>query len=222
MTSLTSFYIFGISIFAFTAITSSYIPFFAGCITFRKHTSELRLLFYFIIIGLIVDLILLYIYYNEKSNLWMFHIFTLIEFLFLNFIFYIWHQNKIMKLGIRWSIIFFVLFWIVSKFSLENFSDFDDITSSFSSLLLTGSAMGTLFFLVRETEHNLLEDPIFWISLAVLVSYTAAFFILSLSNSFDNWNYHNILSIIGNLLYTGGFLSIILHKSSGHSLLEPQ
>lgn len=217
--------VFGIKLIIFLSFATGYIPFLSGLILYRRLTKELRWLLYFITVGLIVDLVLLYLYVHRIHNLWLIHSFTLIEILFLGYIFYSWHVNSKIKMGISWTIYIYTVLWIVSKFFLEKFNSFDNFTASLSSILLTIMALLTLYCLthnIEKFENNLFQVPIFWISISVLVSYTAAIFILFLSNRLPNWDFHNALSIMGNLIYTGGFLSVIRPKLSGQSSLEPQ
>lgn len=187
----------------------------AGWVTFRKLTKALRLLFYLICVTLFLNILSYVVGLHWHSNIWIFHLSTLVEYSFLAYLFSYWQDQSWARKTLRFSVPGFAVIWIISKIWLENWSQIDNYTSSLSNALLIGISAYTFLRLVLESKIPIVTDPRFWVCSAVLVYYagtllTFAFsrILLGISSQVNVpiWIIHNLMAIIAYLLYTRGFL----------------
>ncbi len=195
---------------------SGLVPLIAGICAYRRSSTEMRILTIFLVFVLLIEILGFSLFYNNFDNSWLFHIFTLIEYSFLVFIFSNWQINTILKHILRLSILFFTLVWISAKLLFENFNSMDNYTASLESILLIAISVLTLYSLTKENEKPLFIDSRFWICGAVLIYFSGNFMTFAFSNIIGSLladkiilpPIHSILNIIANLCYAGGFLCI--------------
>ena len=187
-----------------------------GIYMYKNLSRIMRILLYFTIISLFLNISIYYVGFYWKNNLWIFHISTLIEFSFLAYIFSCWQEKTIIRKIFRAGIFGFAVIWIISKIFFEDFSAVDNYTSSISNAVLTGMSAFTLITSAQDGSKPILSDPRFWVSSGVLIYYAGTFFTLALSNALPQlaisdasamWAIHNIMAIISYLFYMRGFLS---------------
>ncbi|MBD3289530.1 hypothetical protein GF337_12065 [candidate division KSB1 bacterium] len=188
------------------SMISNFIPLIVGLKLYRNLDRNLKVLLCFISIKILTDAIVSVVALHQLNNMWLFHIYTLIEYTFLTFILSNWQQVRFSKDILRISILLFALIWVISKFTFENFAVFDKYTSAFSSTLLTGFSLLTLFHIMKDNLGGILHDHRFWVSFAILLYSAGNFFTFALATLFL-WSPHNIIHFLSNLCYTGGFLS---------------
>jgi len=192
---------------AYLALFLYIILLIIGLIRFKSLSKELKLFLFFIIFIILTDLTLFFLAAKRINNLWLIHFYTLFEFIILSFLFSYWQKTKYVIYGLRFSIFIFALIWIVAKIVLENFSRFDNFTASFSSIILMCFAIITLINLIKEPTFNILREPKFWVSSGILIYFGGNFFSFALSTVITVWSLHDVINIIANLFYAGGFLS---------------
>lgn len=188
-----------------------------GIYVYKSLSMIMRLLLYFIIISLIMNILNYYVGLYWKNNIWIFHISTLIEFIFLAYIFSYWQKMPIIRKIFRVSIIGFAVIWVLSKIWIEDFSTADTYTSSIANAILTGMSSYTLISIIQDSSKPIFFDSRFWVSSSVLIYYTGTLFTVALSNALQNiaitdaaamWVIHNIMAIISYFFIMGGFISL--------------
>ncbi len=193
-------------IYDYFSIISSYIPFITGIIFFRALDKNLKILFIFIIVKILTDATATILALHQLNNMWVFHIYTLLEYFFLTYILANWQQVKLSKIILLTSIFVFAMIWIISKFTIEKFLLFDNYTSALCSTLLTGLSLLTLFQIMQDNLTGIFHDHRFWVSFAILMYSAGNFFTFALATIYL-WSPHNMINILSNLCYAGGFLS---------------
>jgi hypothetical protein len=182
------------------------VPFAVGVFALRRLQTGTRVLLgYFLLLGL-VEAIGLYLALNKISNLWLFHVFTPLEYGFLTLVFSCWQKKPLLRLLLRLSIPLFALICLLNKLYLEDVSRFDNFTATLESAALILISVYTLFDLYRETASALFRDPRFWIAVAVLVYFSGNLPVFAFANIITLWSMHHFLNITSNILFTGGFL----------------
>ncbi len=213
------------SYFDYFAIFSCIIPFIVGLYLYFKLNTAMKFLFLLLCVGLIVDAIgyYLYSYTKFRNTLWLFHLYTLMEYSLLILIFSFMQKNIKLKRVFRLSIPVFFVIWIGAKLFFEDFSQRDNYTSSLECLLLVAAAFSTLYALGKYHFDNIFRDPRFWVSSAVLIYFSGNLLAFALSNTSVNWSFHHsLMSIISNLFYTGGFLCLRPRRNYGGLLSSAQ
>ena len=188
-------------------VTSYIILFIIGAYRLRQLSREMKILLCLIGIALSTDFVLLYLATHHINNLWLMHFYTLLEFSLFMLIFSSWQKNKFSQKLLRLIILIYIPIWFSAKFLLEDFSSFDNFTSSLSGTLLTGIAIYTLLILKKEVDCNILIEKRFWVSTGVLFYFAGNLFIFALGSTIAVWSLHNIINICANICYAGGFLS---------------
>jgi len=202
---------------------SSIIPLIAGIVVYRCLTKPLKILLILFVVGAVVELIGYYFLIKQTQSVWVFHVYTLLEFSLLVLVFSYWQKGRIRK-WLRFSIGVFFLMWLAAKFSIEGVDEWDSYTGTFEGVFLIAVSAGTFFNLIGENLESLLYDSRFWVASAVLIYFSGTLLTFALSNTiagsadynlFKLTLFHPILNIISNLCYAGGFLCKSPRLTSG-------
>ena len=192
---------------AHLAALSQIAPVIAGFFSYYSCTKEMRILFLYLIISILVDIVSLLLALADINNMVLFHVYTLLEYSFLIIVFSCWQKNNALAKALRISIPVFVLISMGAKIFLEDPLRYDNFSSSFESSILATVSAYTLLKLVGENLESLFTMPRFWVSLAVLIYFTGNLFTFALGSVIFTWTVQHTLGIIANLCYAGGFLS---------------
>jgi len=140
-------------------------------------------------------------------NVFLFHLYTPIEFAFVVFIFVYFFKGKLTSLG-YFGIILFFLFCIVNVIFFESLNDFNSIPRGFEGLIVICLSIYFFFrlFIADEFIH-LMKYPYFWLFSGWLLYFSGTFFlfIYSSKNAMGiNFTYliiHSVLNIFLNIVY---------------------
>ncbi len=166
----------------------------------------LKILVVFIGVSFLIDVLLYPIQSIWGNNLWLFHLFTLFEFIIFMHVFSNWQKPKL-ALFLKRSVYLFLLIWLGSKIWLEDFYNMDNYTSSLASLVISMVSLYTMVTLIMESlKVSIYNDAKFWVSTGVLIYYGGNIFTFALSSIFVFWPIHNIIQLISLFCYSKGFL----------------
>lgn len=179
-----------------------------GWYYFEKLSRELKVLLALLSLALVISLLLTPIGRIWGNNLFLFHFYTLIEYSLLAFLFSYWQTRKSVSRVMRISILVFTLIWVLFKFSIEGFSSMNNYSQSLANLLLSGMASYTLLSLLSEKVDSIYSEPKFWVSSAVLIYHAGNLFLYAFPAGIAIWSIHNLINIISNVFYVGGFLCL--------------
>jgi len=186
---------------------SSLLPFIAALFCFRWLNRDLKIFFVLFVVAVSVDLSTLYIrIFTNEINVWLFHIYTLIEFTILITLFIRWQSNRLVKKVMTANLPFFVIVWILCKIHLESWTQLDNFTVSIESVLLIGASTITLYQLNSENNVISFTDYRFLISTGVLIYFGCNLFIFGVGNLIDVWPIHSAINILCNILYFAVFI----------------
>jgi len=195
----------------YLALVSALIPFIIGLILYKNLSTVMKFVLLLFGVGLIIDALGYYLYFFTQfsSNIWLYHIYTLLECGLLLFVFSHWQKNIKLERIFHLSIPGFAVLWIGAKFFFEDFNQPDNYTASLECLLLVGVSFRTLYVVNKEQVKTIFQEPRLWISAAVLIYFSANLVTFALGNIIVNWGFHHAtVNIIANLLYAGGFLCL--------------
>lgn len=140
------------------------------------------------------------------------HFYTLLEFIVIVYVLSQW-QNKIKpKTLLLLTYIPFFIIWLIAKIFIENTTNFDNISSSLSSAIITVISAYTLLGLVKDWSKPT-ENAVFLIVSGFLIYFSGNLVLFALSSTVitSSWVIHNGLAIVTDLFYAGGFLALRHH-----------
>lgn len=190
---------------------SGFMPFLGGLFKIKHLKKDTKILFAFFTVALITEIIVKILAYNKINNLWLFHVFTIVEYSFWVVVFSFWQREHKAKKILRASVFIFCMIWLLNLiFHIEHFNDYNNVSRSIESILLTAIALFTLYNCYLESEVVIYKNYIFYFSIGVLLYFSGNFMFFSLGksivNGLDLGIIHSTLNITANLCYLGGFL----------------
>ncbi len=184
-----------------------FIPFIAGLMRINRLDKSLKVIFYLVCVAFISNLLMIYFGLVYKDNVWIGHIYTILEFFFIIIFYYKLFERDVFKKIITILIAVFVIIVAFNKIYLESFHKIDNYTLTISSILLL---ITTSMFLVDFLSRNLIiniKDYRFILTVGFMIYFGGDLFIFALSNDVIGiWIVHNLISNLLMLLYTLVFL----------------
>jgi hypothetical protein len=189
------------------------IPLFIFIFNYKFAKKELRVLFYYLIISGLINLIAIVIRRYHVSNLPLLHLYTLIEGIFLLSYFRIIFNDPIVKKVLLVLIILFPIVCILNFTFLQSIYTFNTYTRPLEAILITFFCM--LYLYKGGFTENWINKPVNWINMGILIYFPAACIIFILSNYLITslnktlntmvWNIHAVLILLMYLFWAKGF-----------------
>ncbi len=204
----------GYKILIYLYVTLHTLPVLFGLWSFKRLDAFLRLFLYYLFISLASDL---YAILNRGSETWLFHFYTLFEFTYLTLLLAtVLESRKAFRYTLL-GIVIFAAIWLSSKFTIEPFDKVDSYTSSLSFVTLAVYALFVIYKLVLHPKGWIIYDARFWVSGGILLYGFTTIFTFPLFEYFFmlSWSFHTVSSILANLFYLGGFLSVRRNFTGG-------
>lgn len=199
------------------AFFSGFLVVLAGAYNFRRLNREMRILFSYFVISIVVSSVQYVFAISGKNNLWTMHIFTPVQLIFLITVFIAWQRNASIKRFMQGSVVLFLVVWLLSILLLEQIQQFNWFTRPLQSFILIVASGVTFFQVQREELPSILRDPRFWVSAATLLYFCGVIVLFALSNkllavSIDTlrlaWPVQAFVAIMTNILYGMGFMCL--------------
>jgi hypothetical protein len=200
---------------AYVNLTSFLLPPAAGLSRRRALTRPMRLLTLFVVYTLVNEYAMFALALNSVNNLWMLHVYTLVELLFLAAIFLAYPGMRKFRTPVIVATAAYALYWIVSKAVLESFDGFDKYSAPPANILMILVALLALYVASQSLAEEIWRTSFFWFSAAVLVKFVGDFTLfvfadwISALRTLDVltvWSIHWIMSTIVNILYSVALL----------------
>lgn len=195
-------------VFYFFQLASTFsvvLPLSIGLWKLSKMDRKVKGFIFFLVLGLVTDLAGWYLYLSKDgtSNLYVRHIYDLIESVFL-FWFLSWvSPSQLVNKFFMWSIAILIPFWALRFLYL-------DAMGVYMSAVQVFVAFGACFSLIQvvETKKEVTEQLIFWLLLGVFFYCFGTFFFMGIliSKLGKIWYAHNVINILANVIYFIGFL----------------
>jgi len=143
----------------------------------KLRTARLWWLLPFLVFIVVIELSGRYIRKElHLPNAWLYNISVPVEYLFYAFIFYLHYSKKSFIQTAKYFLILFTMFCVINILFIQGFERFNTNilkAGSFSMIVLC-----CLYFtelLSRETQLNLLKDPMFWLAAGIFLFNTGEF-----------------------------------------------
>jgi uncharacterized membrane protein len=186
-----------------------------GGVRYRNLPRPLKILEWLIIFSILEVGVQWFLASYHIYNLWTSHFYSLIEIIFVTFMYSSWVKQKQFKLILFLCLAGFIILWIISKFTFEPFSTADDGTATVSKIFQILFSVYLLVKVVRESEIIWTNDSRLWVVAGTIIYSAGSIFLFALFTkmlqiSHDRlrvvWFLNWILIIVSNLFYTRGFL----------------
>lgn len=190
---------------SFVSALSILIPLTIGALNYKYLTRELKILGLFFVFGAAIDSLSWYYSFVGVPNLWLFHLYTLVEFSVLMYVMSLWMGEGLQRRLLQLSVLCFSILWLISKVTFESIQRFDSFTASFSNLLLVLAGV----YLIQQFSVGLfrttLVNPKFWICASILLYYSVNLVLIAVGNLvYVRW-LQSVINVLANILYAIGF-----------------
>lgn len=142
------------------------------------------------------------------TNLFLFHLYTYVEFGIIAFIFYNLSKEVVWKRIILIFAIIFALFSIINLTFIETLLQFNSNQRYLEGIMILIFCVGYYTKLLRKAENIYLEKhPFFWLTSGYFIYFAGTLFLFLFSrelmenNNAAFWSLHGILNIFLNLIY---------------------
>ena len=197
------------------SLLSGFLPVITSIVKFKSLQKELKVLFFYITIAFIANVLSTWLIRYTKVNLLMYHLVILIEYICVMYIIASWQVSLNVKRIFKYIFFAYIIFWLVAKTTFEPISGGYSFSVAISQTILALSAGYTLFIVLGNSSQPLLSNQRFWILLSFVIFFlgtlmpyalTAVIFKVPSESMYVLWYINWILIIISNILYTVGVL----------------
>lgn len=174
---------------------------------FNKLQKAFKYLSAFLVFTMLMQIMATYLNLHGYHNLFLFHLYTPIEFIIFSTIFYSISERQPEKNLILYLCISFVVFCIINAFFIESLDSFNSIARGIEGMLAICICIYFFYQLfISETTIDLLKYSFFWLFSGWLIYFSGTFFLyIYFNKSGTTPTYaiiHSILYIFLNLVYT--------------------
>ena len=182
-----------------------------GAIVYSKISGGvLKQLFRLIIITLFIEFIARVLFERGMNNMFLFHLYTFVEFGFVSAIFYLLSRSEAWKKLILIVSSLFVVFSILNLLFFEGIEQFNSNQRYFECISVFVYCVGYYLGVLRSSESFFLErEPMFWLTSGYLLYFSGTLFLFLYTKSFMDvgkelryWELHGILNIWLNVIYS--------------------
>ncbi|MFT5777351.1 MAG: hypothetical protein ACI837_000283 [Crocinitomicaceae bacterium] len=184
------------------------LPALVAGITFYWQTKTLRKLSVFVFATLILEISAAILSSYHTNNMWIFHLYTLLEVVFIAWIYNDLSNNRNTKI-VNVLLVVFIMFSAVNIICIESLKEFNSYQRFIGGVTIIIYALIYFVQLFKEAKIERLErHAYFWLNSAFLIYFAGTLFLFILTeniladDSHNYWNLHAILNISLNLGYT--------------------
>lgn len=179
------------------------VPLIMGGVTYRFHDRGMRILFYFFFVILIFNLINIALKLSGQNNLWILHVYTLVEYVFIVITVATW-LDRPRRLFAYASIALFAAVWAGLKLYVESLQQFDHLSFGIESFLLMTVGMIVLVRLM-DSSDSLLYDHRFYAVLGILIYFAGTITLFALRSILYSWLLHSAVAFLASLFWARAF-----------------
>lgn len=169
-------------ILTYTSAIFSIVSLIIGSVFVKRIKTYLIPIFIVTSISAVVEIINFVFVTFVENNLFVFHIFTILEFTLLTLFYSYLLKNHINS---QLFYIFIALFITMAFFDykINGLKSIDSLSSTVESIFLVSSSLVLFFFMIyKKMLPNLLASPIFWVNSGVLIYFSGNIFLFAFSN----------------------------------------
>jgi len=199
-----------VSYFHHFAALSDILPMIPALVIFRKTDFKIKWFIVYLSMAFLTDFVSGYFYTSGNIRVlpYISRIYSLIEPLFLFWLIGKISTNLIIKWFFTRSWIIIVVVWGVCM-AMVSTTNWLYIYRTVVAVLISFASAYRILQLVEEENENAFKSLLFWIMSGIFFYFFSVFFIWALTTTVIGihlWWFHNVISIITNLIYTYGFI----------------
>lgn len=170
-------------IFKIVTLTN-FISFIVGLIYFKRFSSELKTVFYFVAFGVLTETYTkLHQHFIMKNTMPIGHFYFPIAFIILGIFYMQVLKNFVKSSYILLITIAFVTYSIINTLFIQSLYEYANIVGSVGALIIFLFSVAYFTKVMVEAKiTKLSHEPLIWINTAILIYYTGNFFYHSLYN----------------------------------------
>ena len=153
-----------------------------GIVTYRYLSKDMKIVLVYIFTAFLVEVLNAVLSYLSIPNIIVFHVYTLLEFSLLAYVFLQWQPESRVRTIIKWSIPSFFSIWLIDKLLIHSLYEFDSFVVTVESVLLVTIAMYELYDLNKDINYSIFRNPKFWVTAAVLLYFAGNLIVFSLGS----------------------------------------
>jgi hypothetical protein len=186
---------------------------FWAAFRWKRSSSPQRLLTILLLVTTLADMIEVWLYLHKTNNLWVSHLYDVIECVFFLSIFYLWKQKILHKRILLFIGVSFLILWLASKFSFEPFIRDDTYTAAIAKIIEISMAIWILFDVLHDPYSIVRNDERTWISFGIIIYSAGSILLFALLDTMiynspglvkPLWIINWVISIVATLCYARG------------------
>ncbi len=151
-----------------------------GFLKYKQLINPLKFLEWYVICSLANDILIDIMVYNKIRTLWVWQCFAVFELFIFIKIFNSWYSSRRYTSLIWAAYYFYLIFWIVGKFSFEPFTSSDVYSETVSQVIQIGFGSWILLSLLQDSKINWKTDPRLWVVSGIVLYAITTFFIFGM------------------------------------------
>lgn len=191
------------------------LPPLIGLLCLRRLRGYLVPVMLLALCGLLTDVISSLFIAEGSNNLFIFHLYTLLEFSLLSIFYFLFYKQYVGRNYVFLAVIpaFYVVGYL--DYHLHGSNSIDNLSASIESLILAiYSLLSFLVIMNKLIFKNLLSVPFFWVNSGVLLYFLGNLLVFAFCtyaseseriNTMAVWALHSLLNIVFNLLICVAF-----------------
>lgn len=199
-----------IKIFYYIIPFTCLVPAIVGIRHYASLTKDLKIITLYVLVCFLTEIPTNYLRMHNMNNLFLLHLFTIIEFLLMAWL-YSFHILRVINKKVILAItVTFIVFAVLNTLFFQSLSTFNSYARCIEILLIIFFALAYVYELIVRNEQKLLKAlPMYWINTAVLIYFTAGFFLYLVSNNILLPTYINkSIWFVHGLLLCGFYFAI--------------
>lgn len=184
-------------------------PLIAGAMHFKKLNNLFKMLWWFFVLSLGVEITAACFKMKYHNNLPVLHFFTLVEMSFLSIVYFVASEAKVFKVAVAANLLLFWGIAYMDAFTVHDIWMHNSLSRPYESTSLSIYSLFYFYFIMKNNfEFYLWKSPMFWVNLAVLVYFSFNILNFTLNNYFIL----HAESVSEISLYTHALFNIIAHS----------
>jgi len=195
------------------------LAFIIGIFYFKSFSKEIRIVFYFVAFGVLIETLMrLHQHFIMKNVMPFGHFYFPIAFLILAIFYYQILKDLVKPIYLISIIILYEAYCIINTVFIQSFFEYPSVVGSVGAMIIFLFSVAYFTKIMIEAKIvKLSEEPLIWINSAILIYYTGNFFYHALYNlriitSLDiavlALKMFSVLNLVFYLIITIGFLKV--------------
>ncbi len=185
-----------------------------GWYTFRNLPHSFKIIVYYISFSVIAALLLRLFVFIFENNYIFFHFYTPLELIIITVVILLIVNSKNFKMVAVFILIPYLIFWFISKFTIESLNQIDNVTSTVANTIIFLLAVYGILKITLSSFGSIWHDPKIITLFGILLYFGGNIFVMALSNLIFSkgnndaillWKIHNVLHICLDVAFAYSF-----------------